>query len=82
MVDNIGNILEDTPEYIKGEPVTPATHHLFDTAEDETKLSQTDADLLHHFLEQLIYLSKRADPDIQLEISFLCTRLIDPDVND
>ena len=56
MVDNIGNILEDTPEYIKGEPVTPATHHLFDTAEDSIKISWTYTDILHHFVAQLLYL--------------------------
>ena len=66
---------------MKGESETPIAHHLFDTSDDATKLFRTDAGLLHHFLEQLLYLSKLARSDIQLEISFLCTRLIDPDID-
>ena len=62
MIDNI-------PEDIKGESATPAAHHLFDIAEDATKLSQANADLFHHFMAQLIYISKRERPDIQLEVS-------------
>ena len=58
MVNYIGNMLDEIPEYMKGESATPSSHHLFDISEDETKLSWTDADLFHIFLEQLLYLSK------------------------
>ena len=54
---------------------TPAAHHLFDRAEDAMKLSQAGADLFHHFVAQLLYLSKRELPDIQLAVSFLCNRV-------
>ena len=63
---------------MKGESATLATHHLFDTSEDVIKLSQTDADLLHHFVAHMLCLSKRAHPYIQLEIYFLCTIVIYP----
>ena len=63
---------------MKGELATPTAHHLFDIAEDATKLSQTDADLFHHFVAQILYLSNRARPDIQIEVSFLCTRVRGP----
>ena len=33
-------------------------HHIFDIAEDATKLSQTNADVFHDFLAQPLYLSK------------------------
>ena len=49
MIDNI-------PEDMKGESATPAAHHLFDIAEDATILSQTNADLFRHFVEQLLYI--------------------------
>ena len=58
-------MFDDIPEDMKGESATPATHHLFEIAEDATKLSQADADLFHHFVAQLLYLSKRLCPDIQ-----------------
>ena len=73
MVDYIGKRLDGNPEDMKGESVTPSAHHFFDIAEDTTKLSQTNAELFHHFVAQLLYLSKRARPDIHLTASFLCT---------
>ena len=66
MIDYIGKMIDDIPEDMKDESATPATHHLFDISEDATKLSQADAYLFHHFVAQLLYLSKRASPDIQL----------------
>ena len=53
MIDYIVKMLDDITEYIKGKSATPAAHHLFDIAEDATKLSQADADLFHHFVAQL-----------------------------
>ena len=50
MVDYIGNILDKFPEDTKEGSATPAAHHLFDIAEDATKLSRTGIDLFHHFL--------------------------------
>ena len=65
-----------------GESATPAAHHIFDIAEDATKLPQADADLFHHFSTQLIYLSKRECIDSQLEVSFLCNKVRGPDTDD
>ena len=59
-------MLDDIPEDTKGESDTHAAHYLFEIVEDATKLSQYDADLFHHFLAQLLYISKRARPDIQI----------------
>ena len=67
---------------MKGETSTPAAHHLFEISEDATKLSQADAYLFHHFLAQLLYLSKRAHPDIHVSVYFLCTRVIGPHTDD
>ena len=50
MVGYLGNILDDIPEDMKGELATPAAHHVFDIAEDSTKLSLTDTDIFHHFV--------------------------------
>ena len=44
-------MLDDIPEYMKGESAKPTTHHIFDITEDATKLSRTDADLFHHFVD-------------------------------
>ena len=67
---------------MKDESSTPDAHHLFYIAEDTTKLSQANTDLFRHFVSQLLYLSKRARPEIQLEVSFICTIVRDPDTDD
>ena len=82
MINYIGKMLDNIPEDMKGESSTPAAHQLFDIAEDIKKLSQADADLFHHFVAQLLYLLKRARPDIQLSVSLLCTRVIGPGTDD
>ena len=41
MVDSNGNIIDNIPEYVKGEWETPTAHHFYYFAEDITKLSQT-----------------------------------------
>ena len=84
MIDYIGKMLDYIPEDMKGESDTPAAHHLFEISEDSTKMSQAGADLFHHFVAQILYLylSKRARPDIQIEVSFLCTRVRGPVTDD
>ena len=82
IIDYIGKMLDNTPENIKGGSTAPAAHHLFNIEEDATKLSQADKDLFLHFVAQLLYLSKRPRQDIQLSVSFLCTRVIGPKTDD
>ena len=82
MMDYIVKILDGIPEDMMGESATPAAHHLFEIAEYAIKLSQTDVDIFHHFVAQLIYLSNRARPDIQLAVSFLCTLVRGSDTHD
>ena len=82
MIDYIGKTLENIPEDMRGESATPAAHNLFGIAEDATKLSKAYAYLFHHFVAQLLYISKRARPDIHIAVSFLCNKLIGPDTDD
>ena len=64
MINYIGKMLNDITEYTNGESATPNAHDLFYIAEDTTKLSQAYIDIFHHFVAQLLYLSKRARPEI------------------
>ena len=82
MVNYIGNIIDEIPEYMKGELATPASHHLFDIYKYTTKLFWTDADPFHHFSVQILYLSKWERPEIKLAVLFLCTRVRYPDVDE
>ena len=64
MVDYTGKIINDVPEDMRGGSATPTAHHLFDIAEDATKLSRIDADSFHNFVAQILYLSNQARLDI------------------
>ena len=81
MVKYIENILDEIPEYMKGRLEKPAMYHLFDIVEDPTKISRTNADIFHHFVAQLLYLSNKSRPDIHLAVLFLYTRLRYPDTD-
>ena len=74
MIDYIDCIIQDTPSYLmKGPCSTPAANHLFHVNPHAELLSKPDADLYHHLTAMLLYLGKRARPDLQTAISFLCT---------
>jgi hypothetical protein len=84
MVDYIQNMLDDLPSDMDGEAATPAANHLFDvnTATADMRLDRETADLYHHNIAKLLFLCKRASPDIQTAVSFLCTRVKSPDTDD
>ena len=66
IVGYIGKNINYIPEDMNKELATPAARHPFNTAEDATKLSRTDADFLHNFVSRILYLSKLSRPDIRL----------------
>jgi hypothetical protein len=49
---------------------------------DAEKLDDEKAELYHHLTAKLLYLSKRTRPDLQPTVSFLTTRVKQPDVDD
>ncbi len=84
MVDYVKNMLEDLqePEF-QGEATTPAANHLFEVNEDNPTLLDSDkAEFFHHLTAKLLFLCKRARPDIQTAVAFLTTRVRAPDVDD
>jgi type IV secretory pathway ATPase VirB11/archaellum biosynthesis ATPase len=83
MIDNIQEMLDKQPNNMEvGEAVTVAAEHLFTADEDGTKLSNEDVTVFHHMTAKMLYLSKRARPDLQLAVAFICTRVKDPDTDD
>jgi hypothetical protein len=67
---------------MKGVAATPAANHLFNVNEDGEKLDEETAQLFHHLVAKLLFLCKRARPDIQTSVAFLCTRTKTPDRDD
>ena len=83
MYDYIYALLEELPPHMRGSAASPAAAHLFSTnTEDLELLSLPERDLFHHRVAQLLYLSKRGRPDIQLPVAYLCTRIQEANKDD
>ena len=82
MKDYINSMLEGLPDDMNGESATPAGNHLFQVDPNGTKLGEEQAILFHHNTAKLLFLCKRARPDIQPPVAFLCIRVEEPDHDD
>ena len=83
MTDYIENMLAELPADMDGESATPASNHLFEVNdEDPVPLDKEKAEMFHHYVAKLLFLCKRARPDIQTAVAFLCTRVKGPDMDD
>ena len=61
---------------------TPAGNHLFKVDDACKKLCDRYKIIFHRLVDKLLFLSKRARPDIQPKIAFLTTRVRSPDEDD
>ena len=82
MEQYIRNMLSELPEDMEGTATTPAAEHLFKINETPTCLNDTDAMFFHHNVAKLLFLCKRARPDLQAAVAFLSTRVKRPDHDD
>ena len=82
MTDYVKDMLEEYPENLKGKSKTPANEKLFRVDENSTELVREKSELFHTFVAKGLFVSKRARPDIQPVIAFLCTRVKAPTVED
>ena len=75
MIKYLQKIIEEFPEVIKSTRSSPAGDHLFKIREetDRKVLLEEQARQLHRMVAQLLFLRKRARPDIEPLISFLTT---------
>ena len=82
MEDYIRNMLTQLPEDMEGVATTPAAEHLFKVNDTPTYLDEEQAMFFHHNMAKLLFLCKRARPDIQTAVAFLSTRVKQPDCDD
>ena len=82
MKEYIKSMLEELPDDMGGESATPAGTRLFQVNEEGTKLGEEQAILFQHNTAKLLFLCKRARPDIQPSVAFLCTCVKEPDHDD
>jgi len=83
MIDYVNSIITGCPEeFGEGTAVTPATNNLFQTDPNDKKLDPEQADRFHTEVARLLFLCKRARPDIHTAVTFLTTRVKSPGVHD
>jgi hypothetical protein len=82
MPNYIDGILDEAPDDMDGSAVTPAPLNLYTMRDDVEKLDDEHAETYHHLTAKLLYLCKRARPDLQTAVSFLTTRVTQPDKDD
>ena len=81
-VDNLVKKFKCLNELGVAKPKTPAGEHLFKVREDVAKLDQEKAEEFHSVVAAALFVCKRARDDMQPTVSFLCTRVKEPDQDD
>ena len=83
MYDYVNEIIASLPKEMIGTAISPAGSHLFKVnTENATMLDDETKERFHHYTAQLLFLAKRARPDLQTAVAFLCTRVHQPDQDD
>lgn len=66
---------------LKGQASTLVASHLFEVNNNQENLNKDEAEECHRLMAKLPHLSKRTRPDTQTAVSFLTTRVKEPDVD-
>jgi hypothetical protein len=82
MVDYVEKMLADLPTEMDGTAPTPAANHLFTVNDNQTKVDEQKAQFFHTYVAKTLFLCKRARPDLQTAVAFLCTRVKSCDEDD
>ena len=84
MVKYLEKVLEEIPEELTSKSWTPAAGYLFQTRDPKKAvyLPEEQADIFHHTITQLLFMSARARCDTQTAVAFLTTRVKKPDEDD
>ena len=74
MEEFVKGVIDEAPDDMKGESPTPAPNQLFTVnTESPIMLDIEESEIFHHITAKLLFLCKRAQPDIQMAVAFLCT---------
>ena len=82
MKDYLTECMDSFGEVLSSNASTPANRSLMTVDEKSEKLNEEKQALFHHIVAKLLYICKRARLDLQVAISFLCTRVSNPTVQD
>ena len=67
---------------IDGITLTPATGKLFNVDKDAERINKKMSEVFQSLIAKLLYIMKRARPDIQTSVSFLMKRVSKSDMDD
>jgi hypothetical protein len=82
MYDYLEDILAEMPVDMKGTAPTPTSDSLFDVDTLSTALNKKESDFFHQTTARLLFTAKRARPDLQVAVAYLCTRVKSPSRSD
>ena len=84
MADYVKKVIAGFPEDIHGVASTPAGENLFQVREEDKRilLEEERAQSFHSTVAQLLFVTLRCRRDIQTAVSFLTTRVKEPDEDD
>jgi hypothetical protein len=82
MTEYIKKIHDEMPEDMDGTATSPAAAYLFHIDENVENLDEATSEFFHATVAKLLFLCKRARPDIQTAVAFLCTRVQQPTRHD
>jgi hypothetical protein len=77
MLDSVEKMIKELPEEFDGEATTPAGCDLFKIDENSPKVDEKKAQFYHTCVAKTLFTCKRARPDLQTTVSFLCKRVKD-----
>ena len=77
MLDSVAKMIQELPEEFDGVASTPAGNDLFRIDEDSPKVGEKKAQFYHTYVAKTLFICKRARPDLQTTVSFLCKRVRD-----
>ena len=78
----LNEIMKDLPDDMSRTATSPAVEHLYKTRDNAVKLCNDPSELFHRVTAWLLFLCKRAHPNIQTAISIQFTRVKQPDHDD
>ena len=75
MYGYIEDIITSAPPDMRGITSDPARSKLFSVHESSLTLNRVEADEFHSMTARLLFAAKRAQPDIQVAVAYVCTRV-------
>ena len=78
MFDYIEGFISKIPYSLKGDSVTDATNNLFEVGDDTPMIHPTDEKIYCHHLIQILWLTKRSQPELLPPLPYLTTCVKSP----